>query len=374
MRTADTVTLLLAGDVMTGRGIDQVMPDPVSPELYEGWVRDARDYVRLAEEVNGPIAAPVPIDYVWGDALAQMDRLAPDARLINLETAITRSGTPWPGKGIHYRMSPAHAGLLGAARIDACSLANNHVLDWGVAGLADTLATLHAAGVATAGAGATLDEAWAPAVLPLSGGSRVLLYAAAGPDSGVPPEWTPDTRHGGVALLPRLDEPAAQAWAARVRPQRRAGDVVIASLHWGANWVDAVPQAHRSFAHRLIELGAADMVHGHSSHHPLPMEVYRGKLVLYGCGDLVNDYEGIRSRGRHRSDLGCLYGLTLARSSGRLSELELVPLQLRQFRLGPPGTAMRQALHRELNDGCRPLGTRVEADAGGRWQLRWGER
>lgn len=374
MATADTVTLLLTGDVMTGRGIDQVMPHPVSPELYEGWVRDARDYVRLAEQVNGPIAAPVPPDYVWGDALAEMDRLAPGARIVNLETAITRSGTPWPGKGIHYRMSPAHVGLLGAARIDACSLANNHVLDWGAAGLAETLATLRAAGVATAGAGATLDEAWAPAVLPLSSDSRALVYAAAGPDCGVPTEWAPDTRHGGVALLPRLDEPAVHAWAARVQSQRRAGDVVIASLHWGANWVDAVPQAHRRFAHRLIELGAADVVHGHSSHHPLPMEVHRGKPVLYGCGDLINDYEGIRPQKRHRSDLGCLYGLTLERSGGQLRALELVPLQARRLRLGPPDATLREALRGELNEGCSALGTRIDVEAGGRWLLRWDER
>ena len=46
------------------------------------------------------------------------------------------------------------------------------------------------------------------------------------------------------------------------------------------------------FAHRLIDAGV-DVVHGHSSHHPRPIEVYRGKLILYGCGDTIDDYEGI---------------------------------------------------------------------------------
>lgn len=161
----ETTTLLLAGDVMLGRGIDQVMPEPLPPVLYEPWVHDAREYVRLAEKVNGAIPAPVDMAYVWGDALAEMDRLAVDARIVNLETAVTRGGAPWPGKGIHYRMNPAHVGCLTAARIDACSLANNHVLDWGAQGLDDTLATLHAAGVLTAGAGADLQRAQAPAVL-----------------------------------------------------------------------------------------------------------------------------------------------------------------------------------------------------------------
>jgi poly-gamma-glutamate capsule biosynthesis protein CapA/YwtB (metallophosphatase superfamily) len=84
------IRLLLAGDVMTGRGIDQVLRHPGDPTLHEDCVRDARDYVRLAEAVNGPIAAPLPAAALWGDALAVMDRAAPDLRIVNLETAITR--------------------------------------------------------------------------------------------------------------------------------------------------------------------------------------------------------------------------------------------------------------------------------------------
>ncbi len=367
----ETITLLLAGDVMTGRGIDQVMPDPLPPVLYEPWVHDARDYVRLAETVNGAIAAPVPMAYCWGDALAELERLRVDARIVNLETAITRADTPWLGKGIHYRMNPAHVGCLTAARIDVCSLANNHVLDWGLQGLRETLATLHAAGIATAGAGAALQQACAPAIVALRGEARLVLFAAATPTSGVPPEWAAQRQRDGVALLPRLDEGAAQEIAERVRLQRRPGDVVVISLHWGDNWVDEIPAQHRWFAHRLIDLGAADVVHGHSSHHPLPIEVHAGRLVLYGCGDLINDYEGIAPHGRHRSDLGCLYAATIDRPSGRLDRLEIVPLQLRRFRLTHPERAAREGLHRSLEQGCEALGTRIEADSVGRWRLVW---
>lgn len=369
--STDTIRLVLAGDVMTGRGIDQVMPEPLPPALYEPWVRDAREYVRLAEAVDGPIPAPVDMAYIWGDALAEMDRMAAGARIVNLETAVTRRGSPWPGKGIHYRMNPAHVGCLLAARIDACSLANNHVLDWGPAGLDDTLATLNAAGVLTAGAGADLQQAQAPALLPVVAGTRVLLFALASPTSGVPPGWDAQAQRGGVALLPRLDEAAAQALAARVRLHRRIGDIVVISLHWGENWVDELPAEQRWFAHRLIDLGAADVVHGHSSHHPLPIEVHAGKLVLHGCGDLVNDYEGIPPQGRHRSDLGCLYGVSLDRATGRLTALEIVALQLRRFRLAQPSPDLRQELHRQLSQACRPLGTRIDAGSNGRWQLRW---
>ncbi|OGB01681.1 MAG: hypothetical protein A3E79_09405 [Burkholderiales bacterium RIFCSPHIGHO2_12_FULL_61_11] len=73
----NTLTLWLAGDVMTGRGIDQIQAHAVPPVLYENWVHDARDYVQLAERVNGPVPAPVTPDYIWGDALAETRSASP---------------------------------------------------------------------------------------------------------------------------------------------------------------------------------------------------------------------------------------------------------------------------------------------------------
>lgn len=82
--------LFLCGDVMTGRGIDQALPHPVNPALYESYIRDARDYVHLAEKANGPIRRPVTFDYVWGDALPELERARVDLRILNLETAPSR--------------------------------------------------------------------------------------------------------------------------------------------------------------------------------------------------------------------------------------------------------------------------------------------
>ena len=123
------VTLFVAGDVMSGRGIDQVLPHPGDPRIFEPYSSSALDYVKLAERTSGRIARPVDFTYIWGDALAVLDAAAPDLRLINLETAVTRTGTPWPGKGIQYRMHPDNIPCLSAAHIDCCVLANNHVLD-----------------------------------------------------------------------------------------------------------------------------------------------------------------------------------------------------------------------------------------------------
>lgn len=122
--------LLLCGDVMTGRGIDQILPHPSDPALFEAYLSSARDYVALAEARAGPIPRPVPFDYIWGDALAALDERATDIRIINLETSITDDGEP-ERKGINYRMHPANTPCLSTFEADCCVLANNHVGDWG---------------------------------------------------------------------------------------------------------------------------------------------------------------------------------------------------------------------------------------------------
>lgn len=362
--------LVLGGDVMTGRGIDQVLAHPGAPQLFEGWVRDAREYVRLAEEAHGPIAAPLAPEALWGAALPALARWPGALRIFNLETAITRSGAPWPGKGIHYRMEPANIGVLAAARPDALSLANNHVLDWGGSGLEETLAALAGAGLRCVGAGTALEAATAPLALPVSAGGRLVVSAWATSSSGVPAAWAAGRARSGIALLPDLGDAALQAVRAAVSRVRAAGDVVLVSLHWGGNWGFEIPSAHRDFAHRLVESGVADVVHGHSSHHPLAIEVYRGRAILYGCGDLVNDYEGIAPAGRLRSDVACLYLLALA-ADGTLQELRIVPLRLRRFCLEEGDADDRAWLRRLCMEQGRAFGTGVHETADGDFALDW---
>jgi len=257
---APALDLFLCGDVMTGRGIDQLLPQPARPTLYEGYVTDARDYVRLAEVANGPIARPVGRGYVWGEALAEIDRRSPRLRIVNLETAVTTAEDAWPGKGIHYRMHPANVGCLTAAHIDACVLANNHVLDW------------------------------------------------------------------------------------------------------GGNWGYAIGRDERAFAQALVEAGT-DLVHGHSSHHARGFEVYRERLVLYGCGDFINDYEGIGGHESYRGDLAGAYFVRLV--EGRLRELTLVPFRSRRLSLRRAAAADAQWLLDTLNRECRPFGARLALAADG---------
>jgi poly-gamma-glutamate synthesis protein (capsule biosynthesis protein) len=323
--------LFLAGDVMTGRGIDQILASPCDPELDEPWVKSALDYVRLAERAGAAIPRRASPDYIWGDALAELERARPDARIVNLETAVTLSSRRAP-KGINYRMSPANAACLTAARIDCCVLANNHVLDWGVAGLEETLDTLRSMGIHTAGAGRDAAEAQAPAVLEL-GKRKILVFAFGMESSGVPADWAAAPGRPGVALLADLSSQTTDAVADRILRAKRSGDLAIVSVHWGANWGFEVSHRQRSFARRLIDAGAADLVHGHSAHHPGAIEIYRERLILYACGDLINDYEGIGGHESFRPGLGLMYFPTLDPATGKLAELVLVPMRMRGFRL-----------------------------------------
>ena len=327
-----SLRLFLCGDVMTGRGIDQALPHPVSPVLNEPYVRDAREYVALAERANGPIARPLSSNHIWGDALQELERASVDFRIINLETAITSQETPLPDKGIHYRMHPLNIGCLSAARISACALANNHVLDWGYSGLSETLRTLDAAGIAHSGAGNNAEEAAAPAILNVADKARVLLFSFGSTTSGIPREWSATTSRAGVNLLDDLSDATAARVADQMRHHQRSGDLLIASIHWGSNWGYDIPSKQIAFAHRLIEEGVA-IVHGHSSHHVKAIEVFKGRLILYGCGDFLTDYEGISGYEQFRGDLALMYFVELDSQTGQLVSARLVPMQMRRFQL-----------------------------------------
>jgi poly-gamma-glutamate synthesis protein (capsule biosynthesis protein) len=367
---SDSVTLFLAGDVMTGRGIDQILPHPGDDELHEDYVKCARDYVRIAERANGLIRKPVSFDYIWGEALAELDCRKPDARIINLETAVTYSAA-YEAKGINYKMSPANVRAITAAGIDCCILANNHVLDWGRPGLIESLSTLERAGVHCAGAGPTRAAAAAPVILDTHRGSRVLVFGFASPCSGTPRNWAATSDDPGVNLLPNLSLEQAKRIAEVIHAVRMPRDVVVASIHWGGNWGYEIPEAQASFARQLIDSGAVDLVHGHSSHHFKAIEVYRNKCILYGCGDFIDDYEGISGQEEFRGDLVLMYFPTISVDRGTLFSLELVPLQIRNMRLNPASTADRAWVLERLDRECVQFGTRVGVGSDHALRLQW---
>ena len=362
-------TLLLCGDVMPGRGVDQILPHPGDPELREACADDARTYVRLAERASGPIRYPVSFGWPWGDALQVLDDLAPDVRVINLETSVTRSTDFAPGKSAHYRMSPENLPCVAAIRPDACALANNHVLDFGHAGLTETLDALAAAGLTAVGAGPDAAQARHPVAIPLRGGGRAVIFSCGTPCSGIPAEWAATGSRPGVDFLPRLADAAADDVIARVRAARQPGDIAVVSIHWGSNWGYGVDRDQVRFARRLID-GGVDLIHGHSSHHPRPVEIYEGKLILYGCGDCIDDYEGISGYEHYRGNLRLLYVASILPGTGELAGLRMVPMRVRKMQLHHARPADSQWLAMVLGQISRRYGSRIDLESGGTLTLR----
>lgn len=347
-----------------------MLPQPSTPILYEPYVASAVEYVELAEKASGPIPKPVSFSYIWGDAAKELERVAPEARIVNLETSVTTSEN-YERKGINYRMHPTNTPCLTAAKIDCCVLANNHILDWSYGGLAETTATLHGAGIRTAGAGQNLAEALEPAVIELGDGTRVLVFGLGMADSGIPCDWAATDAKPGVALLPDLSDTQLGSIAERVRADKGPGDIVILSIHWGPNWGYRIPREHQRFSRRLIDDAGIDVIHGHSSHHPKPIEIYRGKPILYGCGDFLNDYEGIAGYEEFRSHLVLMYFVTIDASTGNLLRLEMTPLEMKRFRLllveHQDALWLRDSLNREGGQ----TGTQVKLKADQKLVLQW---
>src|SRR5215470_4545915 len=113
---------------------------------------------------------------------------------------------------------------------------------------------------------------------------------------------------------------------------QQRGDLSVASIHWSSNWGYEIPHDQIVFAHRLIEEGVA-IVHGHSSHHVKAIEVFKGRLILHGCGDFLTDYEGISGYEMFRGDLALMYLIELDSCTGELITARLVPMSMRRFRL-----------------------------------------
>jgi poly-gamma-glutamate capsule biosynthesis protein CapA/YwtB (metallophosphatase superfamily) len=365
------ITLFLCGDVMTGRGIDQILPHPGDPFIPEFFIESAKGYVELAETANGPIPYPVDFSYIWGDALTEWGRMQPDLKIINLETSITKNSYYFPGKGVNYRMNPENIPCLSVAGIDCCSLANNHVLDWDYAGLKETCSNLQKAHIKSAGAGQNLQKAASPAIMTVSGKGRVLVYGCGSISSGIHKEWAAAAHRPGVWLLEDLSEQTAGQIGQKVLALKQPRDLVVVSIHWGGNWGYTIGRDQQEFAHRLIEAAGVDVIHGHSSHHVKGIEVYRGKLILYGCGDFIDDYEGISGFKDFRADLGLMYFAALDPVSGNLTALYLTPTKIKNFKINRASQAEAQWLREVLNREGQKLGTGVALNPDKTLTLRW---
>ncbi len=208
-------------------------------------------------------------------------------------------------------------------------------------------------------------------MIELPGKRRVLVFAAATEDSGVPPRWAATGERSGVNLLCDLSPRSVDAVARQVRAHKRDGDLAVMSLHWGGNWDYAVSGAQRAFARGLVESAGIDVVHGHSSHHVKGIEVYDHKPILYGCGDFLTDYEGIGGHEAYRPELALMYFPTLDAASGRLLRFAATPTRMRRFRVERARSADARWLRDTLNREGAKLGTRAELRPDDTLSLIW---
>ena len=347
--------LCLTGDVMTGRGVDQILPAAGDPRLWERYVASAQDYVALAESASGTIPYPVDYSWPWGDALQLLDELAPDLRIANLETSITTSDDFQPAKAVLYRMHPGNVACLTAARLDACALANNHVLDFGVGGLEETLDVLTRAGLGPVGAGRNEQQAWRPVAL-TAGDHRVLVWSVGSASSGVPRGWAAGPERPGVAFISE-DSEARRALRARTAGEaarRHRGRVRPLGIELGVRRAAGAgplrPSAHRQRGGHGPRAFLAPPTPGRGLSGP------SRALRLWRPDQRLRRNPG---QERFRGDLRLLY-LALLDPAGGLDQLRMVPLQSRQMRLRRATVEDARWLHRVLRKVSRGLGSQVD--------------
>jgi poly-gamma-glutamate synthesis protein (capsule biosynthesis protein) len=178
--------------------------------------------------------------------------------------------------------------------------------------------------------------------------------------------WAATGALPGINFLADLSRAGVAGIAKEIARVRQPGDVILVSIHWGPNWGYDVPQAQQRFARALIDHAGVSVVHGHSSHHAKGIEVYRDRLILYGCGDFLNDYEGIRGYEEYRDDLALMYFAGIDASTANLVSLEIVPLQIRNFQLVRPSRRDVVWLQQTLDRESRRLGPTAVLDETGR--------
>lgn len=355
MFTHNQVRIGFVGDVMIGRGIDAILPFSVDGTLHESYMKDAKGYVKLATRENGSLneseLASKGSSYIWGDVIDDLRSL--DALVINLETSLTTSNDWAKDKGINYRSHPNNVASLLLAGVDVATLANNHVLDWGKAGLKETVSTLQNAGINSCGAGNSIKDATKPTFFQIKGTDKsskhadsktqgetitAAVVAVGFPSAGVPLSWKAGKDKCGVNFEHEPSIAVAEKIVNNVNKNAAqdgySPDIVIVSLHWGSNWGWGTPSQWRTFAHHLIDSGV-DFVVGHSSHHVKGMEIYKGKFISYGLGDFLNDYEGIVGQGyeNFRNDLSCLYIPSFDLEKRQIVDVDIVPCKIKNLKV-----------------------------------------
>jgi poly-gamma-glutamate synthesis protein (capsule biosynthesis protein) len=290
--------------------------------------------------------------YVWGDTLPVLR--AADATLVNLECVIAAGGERFlPRRVFYFRGDPRVAEALTVAGIDCVSLANNHAMDFRAEALLETIHHLDRHGIAHAGAGSNLGDATKPAVFE-AGTLRVGVVAFADHFR----EYGADADSPGTNVLEvdrgtrTMDRVRAAIGAAR----EQGADLVVFSIHWGPNMRPAPTPAFVEFAHAVMDSGA-DIFHGHSAHVFQGVEIYKGKVILFDTGDLIDDYS---VDPRLRNDQQLLFVVTV--TDRGIRRVDLIPLHIDRMQVNLAQGETFETIKKRVRRLSKPFGTAIRAD------------
>ncbi|MCU0607366.1 MAG: CapA family protein [Candidatus Edwardsbacteria bacterium] len=277
---------------------------------------------------------------------------AADIAVGNLEAPFGTRGKPFK-KRFTFLVPPGHAAALARAGFDVMALANNHMMDYGPEPLAATLALLDSLGIAHSGAGPDAARARAPALLERNGRTIAFLsYSRVHPLQFWAGRRKPGTAAAEDAMV-----------AADVRAAKQRADLVVVSVHWGAELMDRPKDYQVRLAHAAIDAGA-DLVLGHHPHVLQGLELYKGRLIAYSLGNFAF---GSGSR-------RCTESIILQAEfvNGELGMVKAVPLCVDNHRVNyqpaPLAGAEGRAVLERLNAISRHLGFSLAVgDSAGSW-------
>lgn len=364
--------ILFAGDVMLGRLVNKVLSN-------------------------------AQFTYVWGDTIDIIKRA--DFSFINLECPVSSKGKEWNKtfKVFHFRANLDAIQVLNSASIDYVSLANNHILDYDIEALLDTLDMLDKNNISHSGAGRNLKEAMKPAIIEKKlkskpsnnhdsyynvdkeevnnndskNATRIGLISLTDNE----PEWEAKYDQAGINYIPTALDPDRYYYRLQdyIENAKKQSDLVIVSSHVGPHFRETPSMKYVNFAHKIIDFGA-DIYWGHSNHMPQGIELYKHndnhKIILYDCGDFIDDY-AIDSN--YRNDLSFIFLLHfLMDKNHKLSNnnsnngnillqnsmIELIPTKISNFMVNtiPVDDNDADLIIKRMAKRCSLLGTKYFID------------
>lgn len=311
----NTVRIGLVGDVMLGRSVNELLRTNPSHNL-------------------------------WGTMLPHLQ--AQDLVIANLETAVTMQNQAVP-KVFNFKTDPAHLDVLHQANIAAVTIANNHLLDYGLVGLQDTLSALQKADIAFVGAGMNARQARNPYLFSVHGVSCALFGATDNEPTWKATESKPGTNYITVGDQRFLED---------IKTVRPSVDLVIVTLHWGPNMREYPTQDFIDYAHQMIDAGA-DIIAGHSAHIVQGIEMYKGRLIIYDMGDFIDDYAVDNVL---RNDLGGLYSITI--HDKKVVGLTIIPAHIEDMVVNHASGDQAQTLFDLIKKRSHPFGTTFQEQNG----------